>query len=158
MSDSALAPILICFDGSDNAKRAIEQAARVLGKRDATVLHVWDSGWRSLMAFGGPELTPVVDVDNLERASKERSDRIVAEGVTLAQAAGFNATAVSRETSDKVWQTVVEVADADDAAIIVIGTRGLSTPRSLLMGSVSIAIIHHCARPVLVVPATTHSD
>jgi nucleotide-binding universal stress UspA family protein len=36
--------------------------------------------------------------------------------------------------------------------VIVVGARGLSTVASALLGSVSNAVVHHCKRPVLVVP------
>ena len=34
-------PVLLCFDGSDEAARAIAHAGRLLGTRQAVVLSVW---------------------------------------------------------------------------------------------------------------------
>jgi nucleotide-binding universal stress UspA family protein len=49
---------------------------------------------------------------------------------------------------------VVELAQARNAPLIVVGSRGLGAVAGALLGSVSSAIIHRADRPVLVVPGT----
>jgi nucleotide-binding universal stress UspA family protein len=46
----------------------------------------------------------------------------------------------------------VLVEQAEGAALLVVGTRGLGGLKSLLLGSVSQAIAHHCTCPVVIVP------
>ncbi|MGR0218718.1 universal stress protein [Agromyces sp. ZXT2-6] len=46
-----------------------------------------------------------------------------------------------------------EYASEHGAAAIVVGSRGRSASRELLLGSVAKAVLHHAHRPVLVVPA-----
>lgn len=46
-----------------------------------------------------------------------------------------------------------EYATEHGAAAIVVGSRGRSASRELLLGSVAKAVLHHAHRPVLVVPA-----
>jgi Universal stress protein family len=36
-------PVLLCYDGSDTAKRALERAGHLLGGDEAVVLTVWES-------------------------------------------------------------------------------------------------------------------
>jgi hypothetical protein len=48
---------------------------------------------------------------------------------------------------------VLAIASGVDAALIAIGTRGLGGVKSLVMGSVSRAVLHHADRPVLVIPS-----
>ena len=50
-----------------------------------------------------------------------------------------------------VWKTIVEIADRHDAAAIVMGSRGLTRWGSMLLGSVSSAVVHHADRPTLVI-------
>ncbi len=47
---------------------------------------------------------------------------------------------------------VVDLARARDAALIVVGSRGLGAVTGALLGSVSSAILHRADRPVLVIP------
>jgi nucleotide-binding universal stress UspA family protein len=47
---------------------------------------------------------------------------------------------------------VVQVADEIDAAVIVLGSRGLTGAKELLEGSFSHAVASHAGRPVLIVP------
>jgi nucleotide-binding universal stress UspA family protein len=52
----------------------------------------------------------------------------------------------------RTWAAIVEVADELDASLVVCGTRGLGGVRSLVLGSVSSAVLHRARRPVLVAP------
>jgi nucleotide-binding universal stress UspA family protein len=49
-------------------------------------------------------------------------------------------------------EQIVELAQARNAPLIVVGSRGLGAVTGALLGSVSSAIIHRADRPVLVVP------
>ena len=55
-------------------------------------------------------------------------------------------------THGKTWRAICDVAGEIDAVTIVLGARGLSRVGSLLLGSVSSAVLVHAKRPVLVVP------
>lgn len=50
------------------------------------------------------------------------------------------------------WQRIVEVADELGAAVVVIGSRGLTGLRELTEGSASHDVAAHSRRPVLIVP------
>jgi nucleotide-binding universal stress UspA family protein len=51
-----------------------------------------------------------------------------------------------------VAAAVVAAADDHDAAVVVVGSRGRSAVREILMGSVAMGTLHLSHRPVLVVP------
>jgi nucleotide-binding universal stress UspA family protein len=78
--------------------------------------------------------------------------RLLAEGVALANEAGFDATGRLEESGGSPWRTLLDVADELDASLIVLGTHGVSGVRAVL-GSVSTAVTHHAKRPLLLVPA-----
>jgi nucleotide-binding universal stress UspA family protein len=52
-----------------------------------------------------------------------------------------------------VAAALADYAAERGAAVIVVGSRGRSASRELLLGSVAKALLHHARRPVLVVPA-----
>ena len=57
-----------------------------------------------------------------------------------------------RQAADKADDGVT-AADQEDAEATVVGSRGLSPMKSALLGSVANGVVHHSARPVVVIPA-----
>src|SRR6266508_170827 len=145
------APILICYDGSTDSDRAIETAATLFG------------GHRAVVADIGPMLTGAESVAALESVipgtafedlNTDSALEIARAGAERARRAGFDAEARA-ELSSATWEGIVDVADEIDAAVIVLGSRGLSGIRERLNGSVSHEVAEHSRRPVLIVPPTT---
>ena len=73
------------------------------------------------------------------------------EGAGIARATGFDAISIVAEAKGPVWAAVEQVAEEHDASAIVVGSRGFSGIKSLLLGSVSSGIVHHALRPTVVV-------
>jgi nucleotide-binding universal stress UspA family protein len=143
-------PLLLCYDESEDAKYAIESAGALLASRHALVVTVW----QPLAGMGGIawEAPPnLVNFAELDRAAAEDGGRVASDGVRVAHEAGLEAEPIAVKTTGSVWRTILETADCHDAAAIVMGSRGLSGIRSMLLGSVSSAVVHHADRPTLVV-------
>jgi nucleotide-binding universal stress UspA family protein len=140
------APILICYDDTEQAKHAIKVAATLLPHRRAVVLDVASplTPGESVAAVGGiaPDFAQINSADSLSRAEL---------GAKLARDEGFTAEART-EVSAPTWQGAVDVADAIEAAAIVIGTRGQTGAREVFNGSFSHEVAEHAGRPVLIVP------
>jgi len=49
-----------------------------------------------------------------------------------------------------VAEALAGAADRRPAAVVVVGSRGRTAPREILLGSVAMATLHHAHRPVLV--------
>jgi nucleotide-binding universal stress UspA family protein len=145
-------PWLICYDGSENAKHAIERSRDLLRDRHAFVLTVWQpqplAGGDAFAWLGAPSMVNSVELD---RAGAEHADRLANQGVRIAREGGLEAEPVAIEATGPVWKTILEIADHHDAATIVMGSRGLTGVRSMLLGSVSSAVVHHGDRPTLVI-------
>jgi nucleotide-binding universal stress UspA family protein len=151
MTADADGPLLLCYDGSEDAKHAIERAGALLGGRRALVLTVWQPT-HGLGSFAWAGATAsMVDFFELDRAAAEDAGNVCHDGVGIAQRADLRAEAVAVEATGPVGKTIVEIADRHDAATIVMGSRGLTGVRSMLLGSVSSAVVHHAGRPTLVI-------
>jgi nucleotide-binding universal stress UspA family protein len=142
------AQILICYDGSEEARHAIHVAAELLGPRRAVVL---DVGPVLTTAESLATLSSVVPGTAFEDLNADGALEHARDGAERASRAGFNAHPRG-ETAAGTWEGIVDVADEIGAAVIVIGSRGLNGPRELLEGSVSHEVAAHAGRPVLIVP------
>jgi nucleotide-binding universal stress UspA family protein len=147
MPDATDKPILLCYDGSDDAFRAIEFAGTLFAGRTAIVLAVWEH--YSL-------LSGVSRVD--DELVQEATEALAADGCDRARDAGFTATPVTVEAQHGVAEAIIDAADEHDALLVVMGTRGNTGIRSLLLGSVSHAVAHHAHRPLLIVPSQPLAD
>jgi nucleotide-binding universal stress UspA family protein len=147
--------VLLCFDGSDDAATAIARAAELLAPRRAVVLTVWEpvATWEPYdpaTILSAPMSKLASQALGVDEIAAELAAEKVKQGVALASNAGF--AAQGRVTHGKTWKAICDVAGEIDAATIVLGARGLSRVGSLLLGSVSSAVLVHAKRPVLVVP------
>lgn len=141
-------PILICYDDSPDAVRAIEAAAALLGPRRAVVVDVvpWMTAAESMAATSS--LVPGTAFEELNSAEARR---IAGRGAEIARSAGFDADPRG-EPASSTWEGIVDVADELDAAVIVIGSRGLTGVKKIFDASVSQQVAEHAGRPVLIVP------
>jgi nucleotide-binding universal stress UspA family protein len=150
-------PLVLCYDGSEDAGHAIQYAGELFAGRRALVVTVW----RPTVALGGlgmaGETAGMVDFFELDQAAAEHGRRVAEEGVRIAQSAGLDADPVAVKATGSVWKAIVETADRHDAATIVMGSRGLTGVRSMLLGSVSNGVVHHAERPALVIRRPAHA-
>jgi nucleotide-binding universal stress UspA family protein len=151
--------ILLCYEGSASSKHVIDAAHKILGDAEATVLHVWDPPTSfligdSVSAYGLGTIAPE-QVHDLDVAVRERAERILAEGVSLAREAGFDAQARLELAKGSPWRTILETAEEIEATLIVVGTHTIGAVEAALLGSVSTSLVHHTHRPVLLVPAVS---
>jgi nucleotide-binding universal stress UspA family protein len=147
--------ILIGYDGSAHADRAVDEAARMFPGADAIVMTAWTSvrdvahAGRAALPEEVIEMAPA-EIDAVaEAAAKETAEA----GADRASAAGLNARAHTACVERNVAQAILRAADDHDVMTVVGGTRGRSGFRSALLGSVSNTVVQHCARPVVVVHA-----
>ncbi|MET0901380.1 MAG: universal stress protein [Mycobacterium sp.] len=149
--------LVIAYDGSPNARRAIHYAGRFLTAERAVVLTVWEpmrSG-PDPVGFdldGPPDIPdPLFSDDDLDIAFAD-AQRTNDEGATLARAAGLHVEPLCVAVAGTVWRTIIDAADRLDADLVVTGTRGTTGVRSLLQSSVADRVLRHGGRPVLIVP------
>ncbi|NLT06263.1 MAG: universal stress protein [Solirubrobacterales bacterium] len=151
-------PVLIAYDGSDGAKHAIHEAAKVLGGGAAVVASVWQStaaaAPASLLAI--PTGVARQAYEELDREAQQQSEALAEEGASIARELGFDAEPRPAVCHVNTWSTLLSVADDVDAVAIVIGSRGHSGIKSALLGSVSHGVANHAHRPVLLVRAGGH--
>lgn len=155
---NSAAPILIGYDGSDTARRAVREAAELFGSRQALVVTVWEPGLlyeTSVMTADptalGPEPVDPAAALEVDDASKAHADRVAEEGAALAKSLGLQSEPVAVADEGNVADAIVELARQRDVAAIVVGSRGVSGLRARLEGSTSNAVVKHASCPVVLV-------
>jgi nucleotide-binding universal stress UspA family protein len=149
--------VLICYDGSADAQAAIARAGQLLPGRKATVLVVWETIVETMtrtgsMGLGYGMAGSLGDVGDDSEIEKWARDTATA-GAQLARVAGLGARPRIVERREAIAADILAVAAEEDADVIVLGTRGRGGIKSLMLGSVSEAVLHHADRPVLVIPS-----
>jgi nucleotide-binding universal stress UspA family protein len=150
------APVLIAYDGSEVARAAVRQAAELFAGRPALVATVWEPGL-AVVAMGRPDalgMSTVPDpatVETIDRLQREHASTVAADGAELARSLGLAAAPQAVPDGVDVADTLIDIARQRCAAVVVVGSHGISGLRSRLLGSVSRKLIEHCDRPVLVI-------
>ena len=140
--------ILVAWDGSDHAKRALTEAVDLARTQDARLtllsvaapIHAW------------PGYVPPIAEADLESGAEQ----ILAEGEALVP----DGIAVSGRTAIGYPGTeLLKRAAAANHDLIVMGSRGRGAVRSAVLGSVSHFVLNHATVPVLIVhDAGSESD
>jgi nucleotide-binding universal stress UspA family protein len=131
--------ILLAVDGSDHAERATKLAAAAAAKGGDEVVVVHIVEILASMAGAAPAEPP------------DEATMLVDRYVKQLEATGVTARGdVPRARSGHVAQQLVQAADACQAGIIVMGSRGMTDLSSLLLGSVTHKVLHLASCPVLV--------
>ena len=128
-----LSKVLVAFDGSEDAKKALKHAVQLASKFKAsvTLLNVQQS-----KLF---ELKPSV--------TKEVGEHILSEASSEAKEVKFD----KKLEFGNPAETIINVAEKGKYDLIVVGKRGLSTVKRFFLGSVSDDVSHHAKCSVLIV-------
>ena len=116
-------PVVVGWDGSDGAYAALETAERLFPGRRIVAVSVEDAA----DVPAPPGSAPGGRVTHLH----------------IGRGRGRQARATA--------SAVVAAADDQDAAVVVVGSRGRSAVREIVLGSVAMDVLHHSHRPVMVV-------
>jgi nucleotide-binding universal stress UspA family protein len=147
-SNSRFRRIVVGFDGSKDSAKAVRLACSIAARNEArvTVVHVYTS---PVIAYSAAAGMPIPDYGGLEQAAKGKGKEVLARGVQLASDAGIRAGGELLEASSVV-EAMVEYAAKEKADLIVVGTRGMTGFKKLIMGSVSSGLVSHSPCSVLV--------
>jgi nucleotide-binding universal stress UspA family protein len=138
--------IMIATDGSDGAGRALDQGLSLAAEVGAQALVVYVRQTPSSL-LGTPHYQEAIT----EEARHARW--VIAEAKLCATR--YDVDAEYEVIEGETVEAILALARSRDVDLIVVGSRGLGAVKSLMLGSVSKAILHRADRPVLVakVPA-----
>jgi nucleotide-binding universal stress UspA family protein len=100
------------------------------------------------MGTRSPDPTTIEAVD---RVAREHASTVAADGAEFARSLGLVAEPQAVPDEVDVADTLIGIARERGAAVVVVGSHGISGLRKRLLGSVSRKLIEHCDRPILVI-------
>ncbi len=142
--------LLVATDGSAAAGAALDEAISLAAETGDEIAAI--TVWRALQGDFGLAYPSTAMLDELLDAERTHAEATLTDAATRAEAAGVRIR--TRLATGDPAERICAYAEEIDARLIAIGTRGHSTVASLLLGSVSNAVIRHAPCPVLVVRAS----
>lgn len=147
-SDDLPRRIIVPLDGSDFSFRAARYAinlAKLTGGEVICIHAVVDLPYIEYMGAG------IVPVTRYMDEAKKHTDEWFSQVRTMAAKAGIKVTADTIFNLPSVPESIIGYAAEQKAELIVIGTRGKSGLKRLVLGSVASGVVAHATCPVLVV-------
>ena len=135
--------ILIATDGSPSSQEAVDVGLELAKEQgaDVTFVHVVYADEFTGGRGGTQAITHTEEVDDSEAVLKAAGRSAEEAGVSYAL----------ERVSGETVEAIVAFADAQDADLIVVGSRGRNHLATALLGSISLGVLRHANRPVLVV-------
>lgn len=145
MTHDRVAPgtIVVGVDGSVHAQRALSWAAEqaMLENRQLTVVHAAGEGDIRSVAWVGAKGSALPDLLTTAR-------EVVSNALAWVGSIHPGLDVVGAPQLGDPRQVLVELSE--DAHLIIVGSRGRGTFRSMLLGSVSVSVAKHAHCPVVV--------
>lgn len=150
--------ILVPLDGSEHSVKALQTAIQIAKKFSGkltlfhaysiTVMPIVVPEPTTLTPSGVPVVTPA-EVSKMVEAARDVGRRILDDAEQKAKSEGVQVECMLKEGN--TVQEITRAAKEGNFDLIVIGVRGVSKLRELLLGSVSEGVTKHAPCPVLIV-------
>ncbi len=144
-------PIVCGVDGSPDSRAALEVAAQLGNRLGSTLIlaHVAELVYVPYAAaypFGGTAgpATVMEETESEEEAAARLVQRVAADARL--------ANAETRVAVGHPAERLAELADEEDAELVVVGSRGRGAFKAAFLGSVSYNLVGVARCPVLIVP------
>ena len=138
--------MLVAVDGSESGKNALRQAIRLANSEESWITVV------SVIPTYQGDLGSTV-FGNVIDAMREPCEKALVEAAETAKAERTLIKTVCEEGD--IYERIVDLADAENCDLIVMGRKGRSQIEKALIGSVTARVIGHSQRDILVVPEKT---
>lgn len=138
--------VLVPFDGSESAKRALQYLVEFSKVYPDMLVHVLNVQ-REPNLYGNYVQASMLD--SLRASALAEAQRITAEAAQVLKAAS-----IRHETHEAVGEIVGRIGAAVKeygCTAVVMGTRGMGSLGNLVMGSVATRVVHDVDVPVLLV-------
>jgi nucleotide-binding universal stress UspA family protein len=143
--------VMWATDGSDASDKTMEHAKALVAEADGELLVVYSEEF-TLPGKGGGSLPRHADEEVVQDKIKRQVKELSEDGVPVR-------LEISKSRVGNAAHEIAEVAEKEHTDVIVVGTRGHTLLRGLLLGSVTQRLLQIAPCPVLAVPTRLdHAD
>jgi nucleotide-binding universal stress UspA family protein len=141
--------ILVAVDGSRSGRRALDEAVKIARATGATV--------QALCVVQHPARLVDISTGFAEEQTRQSAEADLATAAleeaktVLAQAGVPGTTRAADSMGEEIAAVIYRIAAEEDVDLVVMGTRGLSGMKRLLLGSVAESFLRMADRPVMLV-------
>ena len=147
-----ISSIVVGTDGSDTARKAVQEAADLAKQVGATMEIVSAYAPVSNQRLREEARQAPEDLQWMVTA-REDVDALLKETKELAEGAGVKTVNLHPREGDPA-DAILDVAEEQSADLIVVGNKGMSGAKRFLLGSVPNKVSHHAPCSVLIVRTT----
>ncbi len=146
--------ILVCVDGSKESTHAVMKAVEIASGcriEDVAVLHVYQAN-QALITEHGTEENYMLEAKRVQQLNEQlikESEKMLKNAALRFQENGIVPKEILEEGHPA--RTITRVAEEGGYDMVIMGSRGSSGLKKLLLGSVSNAVIQEIHSSVLVV-------
>lgn len=142
--------VVVGIDGSESSYQALVWAGRTFPDAELAAVTAWQTPVDAPVLFGGDRFDLTVFRAHAKALVNEAADK-------AADALGSDADRIERRIAegDPRW---VLLAAQEDADLLVVGRRGRSGLKHLILGSTTTSLIHQPHCPIVVVPGADADD
>ena len=138
--------ILLAYDGSDNAKRALARAIELSVDANAELTIIYYVDLQAFETFAAKRI-----LADLRDKMVEDAEKLVADASRVAQQGGVTDVRTLVLRGGDPADAILSASLGEKADLIVVGRRGVRGIERFLLGSVSSRVVDHAKCDVLVV-------
>lgn len=150
--------VMVAVDGSESCRDPLHRAAQLAASMGAHlhVLHVAPISLTDLLHPEGLLGADRMLLVHVQQRLQKQGELILHDAKEQVHQPGLEIT--TELLLGHPGKGICEVAEAKHVECVVLGSRGRSKLKTLLLGSVSRFVLEHCAQPVLIVKPHPNSD
>lgn len=141
--------ILVAIDGSESSLHALKESFKLATN---------EKSWITVVSVVPPYTgdLDLIGVGNIMESMRKPCDDALSEAERMAKTEGALIKTVCEE--GEAYERIVDLAEAENCDLIVMGRRGLRRLERVLIGSVTARVIGYSHIDILVVPRNTTID
>lgn len=152
--EKQISKILVAIDGSEKSFEAAEYAVSLSLKLDSLVVALYVIVSETAFTYSSRKIVGGSSLNTLLEKEKQQAERwfeSVRQRLNIIQQTTVIKFKSQVIVSPSVVSAIVNFAENEKIDLIVMGTRGRSNLKKLLLGSVSLGVLTYSRCPVLVI-------